>query len=485
MQASAAPTLPPRLLRLAAVEMWERFSYLGMRSLLVLFLVQESHAPRREATALYGAYTGLIYLACLLGGATSDRLLGARRSALLGGASILAGHLLLGLGAAQSGGPNGAFLAGLSLIVAGTGFFHPNLMTLVGRLYGPDDPARDGGFSLYYMGINLGGAAAALTCGTLAARLGWGWAFGAAAVGMAVGLGLLLRLAPRLRDLDGRERPRWVAGAAVLLAGALGARALLGAPPLLGGVLGVSVVAGMGVLLASALAGGDATARSRIIAFPAFWAALVLFKAAFEQAGSSLTLFAAEAVDLRLGPLTLAPSAAQAFNPIFVVLLAPLAARLWTSLGTRGREPSTPVKFALGLALTGAGFGLLWLGIGLSADGRTPAAWLAGAYLLHTLGELCIIPIGYALVGRLTPPSMQGFAMGVWLLGYAAASWLAGAAAGRGLGTPGGPAGVSAYAQLFAQAALGLGVGATVLLIAAPLLKAALRAAPPETVPCP
>jgi POT family proton-dependent oligopeptide transporter len=384
--------------------MWERFSFYGMRSLLVLFLIAGTGEGGfgwsvQEASRLYGWYTGLVYLTPLIGGWLADRWLGTHRALVIGGAVIACGHFSLALESPP------AFYAGLALLIAGTGLFKSNVSTMVGQLYGPDDPRRDSAFTLFYMGINLGGLLGSLVCGYLGQSrgFGWSWGFGAAGVGMVLGLALYL----------------------------LGRRRLLG-----------EVGSRPAHVLALEAAGGGTLGREerdRVSAIFILALFVVFFWMAFEQAGSSMTVFAARSTDRAapgwLASLTgdaLLPAAwFQALNPAFILLLAPLFSVLWRRLDAGARAPSTPLKMALGLLLLGAGFAVLTLGAGLADAGvAVSPGWLVAAYLLHTLGELCLSPAGLAMVTRLAPLRFASLLMGTWFLANFAANLLGGYLAG-------------------------------------------------------
>ena len=371
--------------------MWERFSYYGMRAILVLYLVDALRWDAARATGLYGTYTMLVYLTPLAGGWLADRLLGTRRSLVLGGVLIAAGHFSL----AAPG--MAAFRAGLGLIIAGTGFFKPSTATTVGQMYRADDPRRDAGFTVYYMGINAGALLGPLVCGWLAQRprFGWHWGFAAAGLGMVLGLALYLW-----------GRDRWLPG--------IGERPE-GAP-------------------VRAAAPGAAVARQderrRIVALLVTAGFVVFFWAAYEQAGSSMTLFADRYTDLDLAGFRVPSSWFQSLNPLLILVLAPAFAVLWGALGRRRLEPSTPVKMVLGLVLLGIGFVVLAAG-GRRADAgvRVSPLWLCAAYLFDTLGELCLSPVGLSYVSRIAPPRFASLLMGAWFLANAAANKIAGALA--------------------------------------------------------
>ena len=394
----------PRGLRLLfVVEMWERYSYYGMRALLILFLVTETGRGGlgwtvERAGQLYGWYTGLVYLTPVIGGYLADRYFGTHRALVAGGILIALGHFSLALESTV------AFYSGLTLLVLGTGFFKSNISTMVGQLYGLHDPRRDSGFTIYYMGINLGALIGPLICGYLAhsSRFGWAYGFGAAGVGMLAGLAVYLGGRKRfLGDIGIANAPR-----------APDVRARL---PL------------------------NREEKERIAAMLVMAFFVMFFWLAFEQAGSSMTVFAERSTD-RTTPRWLHclladdqfPAAwFQAVNPAFILLLAPLFSMLWLRLGSAGLEPRTPVKMASGLIILGSGFLVLVFAAAQSDRGmQVSPLWLAAAYLLHTCGELCLSPVGLALVTRIAPLKYASMLMGMWFLANFAANLAAGYFAG-------------------------------------------------------
>jgi POT family proton-dependent oligopeptide transporter len=459
------PTLlghPRGLFLLCFVEMWERFSYYGMRALLVLYLVHQTTGEnpgrgwsKAEASTLYGWYTGLAYLMPLFGGMIADRLIGTHRSLVAGGVIIALGHAALALsgigGLAHDELGLAVFVTGLALIVIGTGHFKPSISVMVGQLYPPGDPRRDGAFTLFYMGINLGAFICAFVCGTLGEKVGWHWGFGAAAVGMMAGLAVYLLGRPACLGRvgapphDGPDRsPRFIAGAvlAALAAGLLfrcGAFAWLGrtADAALGsGASGLAVtLAVAAAVLAGAVwfvsrqAPADRGPTACILVFIVFNA---VFWLAFEQAGSSLNLFAAERTERwiavpGLGRWEVPATWFQSINPLVIILFGPLFAAGWSWLARRGLDPGQPLKIALALGLVGAGY-LVMVGGGLQALGGAKAGmgWLLATYVLHTWGELCISPTGLAFVTRVAPVRSVSFLMGLWFLSNVVANKLGG-----------------------------------------------------------
>lgn len=541
---------PPGLFVLFFAEMWERFSYYGMRALLVFYMIKGFLAyDDGRAYAVYGAYTALVYATPFVGGLLADRLLGARHSVVIGGLLMAAGHLVMSVE------NEAAFFVALSLLIVGNGFFKPNISTIVGSLYPAGSPKRDGGFTLFYMGINLGAAMSPLLCGYIGETYGWHYGFGLATVGMLAGLAVFV--APtRLTQIFigggalaaaaglivvGRGDPilfalhafiavaLLVAAVVALVAtsrGSLPAEvgqpkdpALLAQPVLpslpwlnhkMAVYLGIAVSIPLIAFLVtrSALAGAVLTifggAALLSLAFTAFRAEKIererlfvilillffsmLFWSFFEQAGSSVNNFTDRNVDrvvgartlteadvgttlenvpvtqaflgfpldgkpqsltdiearqrqgalenlpvdsslvgLKVGGTEIKASVFQAANPIYIILFGLVFSWLWGFLGRRGLEPSTPVKFGLGLLQLGLGFGALWYGAA-HADPRGMVAmgWLLLGYLLHTTGELCLSPVGLSMVTKLAPARMVSTVMGAWFLATAFSNYLAG-----------------------------------------------------------
>jgi len=387
---------PRGLALLFLVEMWERFSYYGMRALLVLYLVNALKWDTPRATNLYGTYTSLAYLTPLLGGYLADRFLGTRRSLVVGGVLIALGHFSLAVQGMVT------FYLGLTLVIIGTGFFKPNVSTMVGQLYPEGDPRRDGGFTLFYMGINLGAFLAPLVCGYLGERVGWHYGFGAAGVGMVFGLVLYLW---------GREK--YLPG--------IGLPARSSRQP-------TSVK-----LEGSDRASSRPTAedRRRILALAIVVMFVVAFWAAFEQSGSSLNLFADKNTHRLVGNFLIPASWFQVVNAGFILLLAPLFAVLWRRLQRVGKEPTTPMKMVLGLALLGLGFVFMVIGGGRADAGLLVSPfWLVATYFLHTTGELCLSPVGLSYVTKVAPAQFASVLMAGWFLANGAGNKIAGAVAG-------------------------------------------------------
>ena len=439
---------PRGLSTLFFTEMWERFSYYGMRALLILFMT----APLAQgglgfdtasAGAVYGLYTSMVYMMTLPGGWIADRLIGQRRAVLYGGIIIALGHFSMAFPMLAT------FYLGLFLIVIGTGLLKGNVSVIVGQLYRPDDNRRDAGFSIFYMGINLGAFIAPLVCGYLGQQVSWHLGFGAAGLGMTLGVIQYVLGSKYLGDAGLRPAPAksaqafaelktrtTVVGLVLLVAViAVGAAMYTGA-------LGVTVeqiadAAGYFLLIATVaffgwlFFGGDWTPdeRKRLCAIGVFFLAAALFWSVFEQAGSTLNLFADRGTRTELFGMPFPSSWFQSLNSLYIIALAPVFAWLWVRLGSR--EPSTAAKFAVGLIFVGAGFGILIVASRLSAQGvQVSPMWLAMTYLLHTIGELTLSPVGLSAMTKLAPARIAGLMMGVWFLATSVGNFIAGRLAG-------------------------------------------------------
>jgi POT family proton-dependent oligopeptide transporter len=398
---------PAGLTTLFFTEMWERFSYYGMRSILILYMVA---LPAQgglgfkdaDASSIYGTYTMSVYLTALPGGLIADRWLGARLAVLLGGIIIACGHFTMVFPSTN------ALYAGMGLIAIGTGLLKPNISAMVGGLYRENDPRRDSGFSLFYMGINLGAVLAPLVCSYLAQSesfraflawagfapaTGWHWGFGAAGVGMLLGLVLFVLQRGRLRQAERRIEER-------------------------GGV----VTKGEAAEGAGRLSSGD---WKRIGVIFVFFLFTILFWGAYEQKGASLNLFAARLVNTQVFGYQFPSGYLQSLTPFFVIILAPLFSVLWVRMGDR--QPSSPAKFALGLLFIGLAY-LLFMtpAAWLTAGGKVSPLWLVGLYFMEVVGEMCLSPVGLSTVTKLSPAKLVGIMMGVWFLASSLGSKLAG-----------------------------------------------------------
>jgi POT family proton-dependent oligopeptide transporter len=373
---------------LFGVEMWERFSYYGMRALLVLYLVNGLHWSDRDAANLYGTYTGLVYGVQIIGGFLADRFFGTRRSLLIGGAVIALGHFVLAI-------PTGTMLyLGLGLVIAGTGLFKPNVSTMVGQLYAPEDTRRDAGFTIFYMGINVGATFAPLVTGYLAQKMGWHWGFGAAGVGMVLGL---------LIYVWGRDT--YLAGVGVTPPGKRVA----------GGTTAVS----------------DDSATTRILALLLLFAFVGVFWMGYDQAGTSVNLFTDRHVDRHVGSFETPTAWYQSVQPFAVLVFAPIFAGLWAALSRRNREPSTPAKMGLGLGLLALSFVVLAIaGRRSDAGSLVGPWWIVAAYVIQVLGEMCVSPVGLSYVTKVAPVRYASLLMAAWFLATGVGDKFAGVVAG-------------------------------------------------------
>lgn len=424
--------------------MWERLGYYGMRALLVLFMVDQVRGGMglsdELATAIYGLYTSATYVAALPGGWFADRIFGARKAVWYGGAIIALGYFTLALPWTRT------FFFGLILVVLGTGLLKPNVSAMVGELYPEGGTRRDAGFTIFYMGINLGAFLAPLICSSLGERVNWHYGFGAAGVGMILGLvqyGLqgkhlgTVGLHPaKAKPLSGRERWGMLLGL-----GMLGGVVLLA-------FIGVLVVKPVQVaqntttvLVALALCyfayvllflGLDKGEKRRVWVIIVLFLSSALFWAGFEQAGSSFNLFAERYTDRDILRFVIPTGWFQSLGPLFIVALAPVAAVFWMALARRRIEPPLAVKFAFGLMLLGAGFMVMAGAAKVAATGQKAwPTWLIATYLLHTFGELCVSPVGLSSVTKLAPRPLVGQMMGVWFLATSLGNLFAGLFAGR------------------------------------------------------
>jgi POT family proton-dependent oligopeptide transporter len=390
---------PPGLPTLFFAEMWERFSYYGMRAILVLFMVAPAAQgglgfSTVDAASLYGSYTMFVYMSSVAGGWVADRFLGASRSVLVGGIIIACGHFSMAVHAMPF------FYTGLAFIVIGTGLLKPNISTMVGSLYAPGDPRRDSGFSLFYMGINIGAVMAPLVCGWLAesstfkswlAAQGfdparsWHWGFAAAGVGMLIGLAVFTTRRAHLPSAGPTGNvPR-------------------------------------GAIVSSPLTRQELT---RVVAIVILFAFTIMFWSAYEQKGASLNLFARDLVERTLFGWSFPASWLQSLTPFFVIVLAPIFARLWIRMGDD--QPSSSRKFAMGLFAIGIAMLLLVPASALTAEGKISPLWLVAVYFFDVVGDLLVSPVGLSMVTRLSPPQIVGLMMGAWFFATSLGNKLAG-----------------------------------------------------------
>ena len=435
---------PRGLSTLFFTEMWERFSYYGMRALLILFMTAPIAAgglgfETSVAGAVYGLYTSMVYMTSLPGGWIADRLIGQRRAVLYGGVLIACGHFSMAFPSVAT------FYVGLALIVAGTGLLKGNVSVIVGRLYGPNDHRRDAGFSIFYMGINLGAFIAPLVCGYLGQRVNWHVGFATAGIGMVVGLVQYVAGAKYLGDAGLHPAPAKSPAAAqrlrtrVQLAGAfllvtivvLASGMYSGSLPIsakqIADAAGYFLLVLVIVFFTWLFFAGDWTPaeRRRLFAIGVLFLASAIFWSEFEQAGSTLNLFADRATRTEAFGWSFPSSYFQSLQPLFIITFAPVFAWLWIRLGKR--EPSSPAKFGVGLLCVGAGFLLLVVAANLSAHGvKVAPYWLVVTYLLHTFGELSLSPVGLSATTKLAPERVAGLMMGLWFLGISVGNFIGG-----------------------------------------------------------
>lgn len=437
---------PEGLTTLFFTEMWERMSYYGMRALLVLFMtatLQEGGLGLTvaSATAIYGLYTGSVYFMGLPGGWLSDRLFGGQKAIFYGGFIIMLGHIVLAI-------PNDdTFFIGLILVILGTGLLKPNISAMVGQLYCDEDQRRDSGYAIYYMGINLGSFIGYLICGYLATNVGWHWAFGAAAIGMAIGLVQYRITTPKLHGIGG-SAPSPLSTSGKKITWGVIITFLITIT-----LLCFLTLSGLITIEPVSLAKDTAIAfslifilyfgfiyflgklsnieKKKLIALLLVCIASACFWSGFEQAGSSLNLFARDYTDRMIGTFEIPPAWFQFSNSLFIVLLAPFFAAMWINLGKRMLNPSYGFKCAIGIIIMASGFIVMFFASQIAASGLKVAPyWLVMTYFLHTVGELCLSPVALSAVSKLSPKRFSGQMMGIFVLTYSIGSIISGIVAG-------------------------------------------------------
>jgi POT family proton-dependent oligopeptide transporter len=438
---------PRGLSTLFFTEMWERFSYYGMRALLLLYMTAPLSAgglgfDAADGGAVYGLYTSMVYLATLPGGWIADRLIGPRRAVLYGGLFIAAGHFSMASAALSM------FYLGLFLIVIGTGLLKGNVSVIVGKLYSANDNRRDAGFSIFYMGINLGAFIAPIICGYLGQEINWHLGFGAAGVGMTLGVIQYVLGGSKLGDAGAdpapatpEQRAGWrrqaqIAGgilAALVLV--IGVGGYTGLVP----VSATQVADAAGVLLLVVTVGffgwmytsseWTPDERKRLYVIGVLFLAASLFWSVFEQAGSTLNLFADRNTYNNFLGFDFPSSWFQSMNSMFLIIFAPIMAWLWVRMATARKEPSSPMKFAWGLLFVGLGFVILIPPAQASGQLASPM-WLTATYFLHTIGELCLSPVGLSAMTILAPARIGGLMMGIWFLATSVGNFIGGRVAG-------------------------------------------------------
>ncbi len=438
---------PMGLLTLAGTEMWERMSYYGMRALLVLFMVlalEEGGLGLTVATAsaIYGLYTGAVYFFGLPGGWIADRLIGGQKAVFYGGIIIMIGHIILAIPSYST------FYIGLIFVVIGTGLLKPNIGAMVGQLYSPTDSRRDSAYTIYYMGINIGSLIGYGVCGYLQVNMGYHWAFGAAAVGMGIGL---IQYKLTLKNIEGvadkpvvplspqAEKKAYIAIMGFVIALSLAvvlifAGVLAFDPVVIAKQVAVAITGIFLLYFAYIFFGGnlDDNEKRRLGALFLICIASTCFWAGFEQAGSSLNLFGQDYTQRMIGTFEIPPAWFQSANSIFIIILSPFFAYMWMALGKRMLEPSYSVKCAVGLIIMATGFIVMFFAAQLAASGLKVAPyWLVATYFLHTVGELWLSPVALSAVSKLSPRRFSGQMMGVFVLTYSMGSIIAGIFAGN------------------------------------------------------
>ncbi|MFN2492986.1 MAG: peptide MFS transporter [Pyrinomonadaceae bacterium] len=440
---------PRGLSTLFFTEMWERFSYYGMRAILTLYMTKSLVEgglgfDEKYASVIYATYVSSVWYLPLVGGWIADRILGARRAVLIGGIIIACGHYSMAVNSLA------CFYTGLVLIAIGTGLLKPNISAMVGQLYSEKDARRDAGFSIFYMGINLGAFLSPLVVGFLAQHVwfrnfissmgfdpnsSWHFGFGAAGVGMTLGLIQYVVGRNRLRSVGGRpEKPTiatrsqnvdYVTGGLALVGGIIGAALGLyfGDAGAISALFPAVVFFFAGYLLGTVRLLEGNELKNVLVIFILFVFSIV-FWMTFEQAGSSLTLFADRLTQTTIFGWTYPSSWFQSVQPIFIIVLAPVFAGIWQKMGDR--QPSSPGKFTYGLLFAGFAFVVVTIASMLTGGGRVSPLWLIVVYFLQSIGELCLSPVGLSTVTKLAPARMVGLMMGVWFLSISIGSYIAG-----------------------------------------------------------
>lgn len=445
---------PAGLYSLFFTEMWERFSYYGMRALLVLYLTSTAlkggfGLERASALEIYAIFTGLVYLTPIVGGILADKLLGQRQSVYIGGLLMALGNFVLALSAGIAGadsvadGRQALLNIGLGMLIAGNGFFKPNISTMVGGMYEKNDIRRDSGFTIFYMGINLGAFLAPLIAGSLGEIYGWQYGFTASGIGMLLGLVIFastqkyllnVGLPPSAPPEQTRLLPKnyisialWTIGVAALVYGMLTVFITMSDSLyniITNSIFGIGAIAVI-YLIFSNTKGSDEWSRVGVIIVLALFN--VLFWAGFEQAGGTFNLFAEENTDRSIGSSTIPTTWFQSINAFAIFTLAPVFAMLWIYLNKRKANPNIPVKFGLGLLMLGLGFVVMFFASQLADTGvKVSAMWLVSVYILHTIGELFLSPIGLSMITKLSPPKIVSLMMGLWFGSIALANYMAG-----------------------------------------------------------
>ena len=465
---------PKGLFVLFYAEMWERFSYYGMRALLIFYLTKHWLFDDGKSNLIYGAYTSLVYITPVLGGYLADRYLGQRKAVLFGGILLMCGHFLMaGEGSGGQSDPTiNIFWTALAFIIVGSGFLKANISVMVGQLYKLTDVRRDGAYTIFYMGINLGAAVGTILVGYLGETVGWGYGFGLAGIGMLAGLIVFVLGKKSLLGRGEAPRPLSQTTEWTLYGVGLAAVAVIwGLVQYQDVIQTLLIISGIGLLVYVVYEAFklEPQARDRIFAILFLIALNPLFWGLFEQAGGSINLYTDRYVDRAGVPASLF----QSINPIYIILLAPMFAALWVALGKRGLEPSAPAKFGLALLQVGAGFLVFVWGayaFPVGPEAQTAVIFVFLLYLLHTTGELCLSPVGLSAMNRLAPSFMASLIMGAWFYMTAVGNFVAGKI-GEATGGEGGEMTKDLTLTIYNKIGwVAIGVGVVVLLLS-PFIK--------------
>jgi proton-dependent oligopeptide transporter, POT family len=438
---------PIGLFVLFLTEMWERFSFYGMKALMIFYLVKHHLFSDDAGNLTVGSYAALVYAMPVLGGFLADKYLGFRKAVIFGGILLVLGHLGLAFEGNQAiKNIDGTivrdeaalqfFYFSLALIIMGVGFLKANISSIVGELYEKGDKRRDSGFTIFYMGINLGAMIAVVLCGWLGETYGWGYGFGAAGIGMLLGLITFIygqkyfmgKAEPKDLELIQRKTlgistENWIYTLSFL--GTFAIWQMVQNHSVVENLLLISGFVSLLYIIYYMLTKCDKVEKDRLIALTILILFSVIFWALFEQSYTSMNLFADRVLDRTVFGTTLTASFFLSFNSLFIILFAPLFAWLWVKLASKNLNPNAAIKFGLGIILVGIGFGVLDLGITLSTVGKVGIIWLVLAYMFHTWGELCVSPVGLSYVTKLSPGKIVGFMMGVWFLATASSEYIA------------------------------------------------------------
>ncbi len=479
---------PKGLYILFFAEMWERFSYYGMRALLILYLTKHFLFSDTQAYGIYGAYTTLVYITPVIGGMLADRYLGQRKAVLFGAILLVLGHLGMAIegepvtdAALRDGNIMNIFYLSLAFIIAGVGFLKPNISTIVGELYEKTDERRDGAFTLFYVGINLGAFMGAFIAGYLGETYGWKYGFGLAGLGMLAGLIVFIWGKPLLmgagespdpvtlaRKQGGFISTEWLIYVLSFVGVGVIWWLISGGESTVKWVLYFAMAATYLYIILRSVLTLEPHARNRILAALFLITIQVLFWALFEQAGSSLNIYTDREVDRTLFGAEVPASVFQSLNAMYIIFLGPLFAGLWIWLAKRGMEPSAPAKFGLGVIQLGLGFLVLVWGAKAAGTNLTPVIFIFFIYLLHTTGELCLSPVGLSAMTRLSVPKMVGLVMGAWFLASGAGNFAAAQIAKLTAADGGGEGQVLEVYSNVGWLAVAVGVG---LIVLSPLIK--------------